>query len=72
MPTLNGRAKNIGKLVNRTNTCGGDNKAGLASTIGAIGNRVVVGCKHVCPLSKVCAPRKFVRMAYRAGRKYLG
>ena len=34
MPTLHGPARHNGKLVNRTNTCGGDNKAGLASTIG--------------------------------------
>jgi len=28
---MNGRAKNISRLINRTNNCGGDNKAGLPS-----------------------------------------
>ena len=72
MTTQNGRARNVGKLVNRTNTCGGDNKTGLPSKIGAIANRISLGCKHSCPKNLVCQPKKFIRMNYRAGHKYLG
>jgi hypothetical protein len=72
MATQNGRARNVGKLVNRTNTCGGDNKTGLPSKIGAIANRISLGCKHSCPKNLVCKPKTFIRMNYRAGKKYLG
>ena len=72
MTTQNGRARNVGKLVVRTNTCGGDNKTGLPSKIGAIANRISLGCKHSCPRNLVCQPKKFIRMNYRAGKKYLG
>ncbi len=73
MATQHGqRAKSAGKLVVRTNTCGGLNKTGLPSKIGAIANRIHLGCKHSCPQNLVCAPKKFIRVNYRAGRKYLG
>ena len=73
MATQHGqRAKYAGKLVNRTNTCGGLNKTGLPSKIGAIANRIHLGCKHSCPQNLVCVPKKFIRVNYRAGRKYLG
>ena len=70
--THHGNAKSVGKIVNRTNTCGGINKSGLPSKIGAIANRIHLGCKHSCPQNLVCAPKKFIRVNYRAGRKYLG
>ena len=69
---LYGRARNVGRLINRTNTCGGDNKPGLPSKIGPIANRLHIGCNNICGLSKVCQPKKFIRMNYRAGHKYLG
>ncbi len=70
--TQNGRARYNGMLVVRTNTCGGINKSGLPSKVGAIANRIHLGCKHSCPQNLVCAPKKFIRVNYRAGRKYLG
>ena len=72
MATQHGRAKHVQLIVNRTNTCGGMNKAGLPSTIGAIANRTVLGCKTICGLPKSCIIKQYVRMNYRAGRKYLG
>ena len=73
MTRLHGRAKNVGKLVVRTNTCGGDNKAGLSSTIGKIAsNHGRLACNGKCPLKLVCESNKFIRIHYRAGRKYLG
>ncbi len=71
-PTMNGRAKNINRLINRTNNCGGDNKAGLPSRIGAVSNRLAINCNTVCGLPKTCVIKQYVRMNYRAGRKYLG
>jgi len=70
--TQNGRANHIGRLVNRTNNCGGDNKAGLASRIGPVANRLQLNCKTQCGLPKECVVKKAIRMHYRAGRKYLG
>jgi hypothetical protein len=69
---MNGRAKYVNRLVNRTNVCGGDNKAGLPSRIGAVSNRLAINCNTVCGLPKMCVIKKHVRMNYRAGRKYLG
>lgn len=70
--TQHGRARYVNILINRTNTCGGLNKAGLASTIGPISNRLVLNCKNECSLPKVCVINKFHRMNYQAGRRYLG
>ena len=43
MPT--GRARNISSIVNRTNNCGGNKKAGLAPTIG--GNTFVMNARLI-------------------------
>lgn len=73
MGTQNGsRANHNGRLVNRTNNCGGDNKAGLPSRIGPIANRLQLNCKTQCALPKECVVKKAIRMYYRVGRKYLG
>ncbi len=73
MATQHGRARYSGKLIVRTNTCGGDNKAGLASTIGKVAsNNGRLACKGKCPIKPVCESKKFIRINYRAGRKYLG
>ncbi len=71
-PTMHGRAKNVNRLINRTNTCGGENKAGLPSRIGDVSNRLAINCKSVCGLPKVCVIKKHVRMNYRPNHKYLG
>ena len=72
MATQNGRARRLQSIANRTNTCGGMNKAGLPSTIGPIANRNVLGCNNICGLPKTCVIKNPVRMFYRAGKKYLG
>ena len=71
-PAMHGRAKNVNRLINRTNTCGGDNKAGIPSRIGDVSNRLVINCKSVCGLPKTCVPKMNVRMNYRPNTKYLG
>ena len=70
--TQHGRARYVNILINRTNVCGGVNKAGLASTIGPIANRLVLNCNTTCGLPKTCVIKKWPRMNYQAGRKYLG
>ena len=73
MAILHGSARYSGKLVVRTNTCGGNNKAGLSSTIGKVAsNHGRLACNGKCPLKLVCESKKFIRIHYRAGRKYLG
>lgn len=50
--TMNGRARNLGSLVNRTNNMGGPKKQGLAPTVGLDSTisgvyRQRIGC--LCP-----------------------
>jgi hypothetical protein len=73
MATMHGRARFVGSLVNRTNTCGGINKSGLPSKIGAVANRMVLSCNKSCNVvPNTCDVKKTVRFVYKAGRKYLG
>ncbi len=71
-PTMHGRASHVNLLIHRTNNCGGDNKAGLPSRIGAVSNRLSINCKKQCGLPKNCVIKQHVRMNYRANHKYLG
>lgn len=66
-----GRARNVGKLVHRTNICGGDNKTGLPTRIGPISNRLAINCGSTCGVPKVCVAKKYL-FSYRPGRHYLG
>jgi hypothetical protein len=73
MATMHGRARSVNRLVNRTNVCGGINKSGLPSKIGAVSNRIVLSCSKSCQvIPKTCEPKKSIHFVYRAGRKYLG
>ena len=73
MATMNGRARFVNRLVNRTNVCGGLNKSGLPSKIGAVSNRIVLSCNKTCQVvPKTCDVKKNIYFVYRAGRKYLG
>ena len=73
MATMHGRARFVNRLVNRTNNCGGINKSGLPSKIGAVANRMVLACNKTCQVvPKTCEAKKTIHFVYRAGRKYLG
>lgn len=73
MATMHGRARFVGTLVNRTNNCGGNNKSGLPSKIGAVANRSMLSCNKTCQvIPKTCEVKKSVHFVYRPGRKYLG
>lgn len=70
---LSGRARYAGMIASRTNTCGGNNKSGLPSRIGAVSNRRNFECGQTCyTLPKVCVITKPILMYYKPGRKYLG
>lgn len=72
MATQNGRAKRSATLIHRTNTCGGDKKSGIPSTITTVVNRNVFNCNSTCyVIPKVCVPKKFF-FNYRPNTKYLG
>ena len=73
MATMNGRARFVNRLVNRTNVCGGINKSGLPSKLGAVSTRHVLSCNKTCQVvPKTCDVKKNIHFVYRAGRKYLG
>jgi hypothetical protein len=74
MASLHGRAKRLNSLINQTNTCGGDKKSGIPSTIGPVSNRNSMQCKNTCyvvPTTCVIPLNKFL-FNYRPNTKYLG
>ena len=72
MATQYGRARNSASLIHRTNTCGGDKKSGIPSTITTVSNRNVFTCRSTCyVIPKVCVAKKFL-FNYRPNTKYLG